>query len=201
MTIGTGAAVAGGLLVLAGLGAGASALAAQGGRASGHAHETHTNPDRSADDRSLAPARSVLHTLVGTWRFEVRFAGNFDGPPDASGTRSIQPLFDTLRLAWSEALDHSQLLGQGVIGFDPTSGRFFSSAIYSGDGAPEFMAGTLDAAEPLVTFRPIALAPDSGASGRAASRAGSFTLNMFDENHFTVAALDRGWRTTFPRQP
>ena len=196
-----GAAVAGGLLVLTGLGSGASQLGAQGGSALGRAHETRAKPDGSADDRRLAPARSVLHTLVGTWRFEVRFAGNFDGPPDASGTRSIKPLFDTLHLAWSETLDHSDLLGQGVIGFDPTSGRFFSSAIYSGDGAPEFMAGTLDAAEPLVTFRPIALAPDSGAPASAPSRAGAFTLSMFDGNHFTVAALDREWRATFARQP
>jgi hypothetical protein len=143
----------------------------------------------------------VLHTLVGTWRFEVRFAGNFEGSPDAAGTRVIQPLFDTLRLAWTEALDHSQVQGQGVIGFDLTSGRFFSSAIYSSGGAPEFMAGTLDDAEPLVTFLPIDLTPDSGPAALAARRSRALTLSVFDEDHFTVAALDRAWRATYTRQP
>lgn len=201
MNIRPGAAVAAGLWVFEVLGVGASELAAQGGRALGRAQETAASSAPSAEDRHLAPARSVLRTLMGTWRFEVRFAGNFDGPPDGSGTRSVQPLFDTLRLAWTETLDHSQLQGQGVIGFDPTSGRFFSSAIYSTDGAPEFMAGTLDDAEPLVTFRALALKPDSGAAAPRASRARSFTLSMFDENHFTIAALDRAWRAIYTRQP
>jgi hypothetical protein len=201
MRIGMRPARATGLLVLAGLVAGASALGAQGGRALSRARETAATSAPAHEDRQLAPARSVLHALVGTWHFEVRFAGNFDGPPDASGTRVMTPLFDTLRLAWTEALDHSRVQGQGVIGFDGTSSRFFNSAIYSADGAPEFMAGTLDDAEPLITFRPLALAPDSGSAALAASRARSFTLSLFDENHFALAPLDHAWRASYTRQP
>src|SRR6266567_1630401 len=54
---------------------------------------------------SLEPARSILRHLVGRWRVEVRFAGNFDGAPDASGTRVFQAMFDDLRLEWTEAVD------------------------------------------------------------------------------------------------
>src|SRR2546425_10578844 len=54
---------------------------------------------------SLEPARSILRHLVGRWRVEVRFAGNFDGAPDASGTRVFQTMFDDLRLEWTEAVD------------------------------------------------------------------------------------------------
>ena len=58
---------------------------------------------RAALERShLEPAKSVLKSLVGTWRFEMWFAGNFDGAPDASGTRVVRTLFDDLRLEWVE---------------------------------------------------------------------------------------------------
>src|SRR5438874_7361874 len=53
-----------------------------------------------------------------TTLFRSRFAGNFDGPADVSGARVFKQLFDSLRLEWTEQLDHSTLLGQGVIGFD-----------------------------------------------------------------------------------
>jgi hypothetical protein len=153
----------------------------------------------AAPERSrLEPARSVLHRLVGTWRFELWFAGNFAGAPDASGTRVLKPLYDDLRLEWTEDLDHSPLAGRGVIGFDPASGRFFSASVYSGGPAPEVMSGVLDDAEPLITFQAIALSPDSGAVRRAGP---GLALNVLDDSHFTLAPHDRAWRAVFTRQP
>lgn len=146
----------------------------------------------------LEPARGILHQLVGTWRFDIWFAGNFGGAPDVSGARVMTPLFDDLRVQWSERLDHSEIQGQGIIGFDPGSGRFFSTAVYSAGSAPEFLTGTLDGAEPLVTFTPIATSPDSTAGEPAMH---SFNLTMLDHDHFRVAALDHGWRGVFTRQP
>src|SRR5437879_8876992 len=81
---------------------------------------------------SLEPARSILRHLVGRWRVEVRFAGNFDGAPDASGTRVVETVFDDLRLQWTESVDSSQVRSQGTIGFDARTGRFYSTAVYSG---------------------------------------------------------------------
>jgi len=141
-------------------------------------------------EAKLAPAQGLLRTLAGTWHFEMRFAGNFDGPADVSGTRVFTPLFDSLRLEWTEQLDHSTLLGQGVVGFDEKSGRFFSSGIYSGGSTPEFMTGTLDDGQPLVTFTPLPFGPDAKA----------FALNVIDTDHFTVTTLDRAWRAVFTRQ-
>src|SRR2546430_14074289 len=135
-------------------------LAAQGNERRGGT--TDVIPPGSAGPSHLEPARGILRTLVGTWRFEIWFAGNYGGASDASGTRVVKALFDDLRLEWTEQLDHSTIAGQGVLGFDPGSDRFFSSAVYSAGAAPEFMTGTLDAAEPLVTFNSILTAPAAG---------------------------------------
>jgi hypothetical protein len=102
----------------------------------------------------------------------------------------VTTLFDDLRVQWTEALDRSQIETRGIIGFDPGSGRFFSSSVSSADPAPEFMTGILDTAEPLLTFRPIA---DSAGQ--------SFALTMLDADHFRSAALDHSWRAVFTRQP
>jgi len=143
---------------------------------------------------SLEPARSILRHLVGRWRVEVRFAGNFDGAPDASGTRVVQTVFDDLGLQWTENVDSSQVRSQGTIGFDARTGRFYSTAVYSGGSGAELLTGTLDRAEPLVTFSPAA--PAAPAPG-----AGSFTLRMVDPDHFLWAPADRTWRALLTRQP
>lgn len=144
----------------------------------------------SSEASSLEPARGILHTLVGTWRFEVWFAGNFGGAPDASGTRLVTTLFDDLRLQWIEELDHSPVQARGIIGFDANTGRFFWSAVSSAGSGAQMLTGSLDGAEPMITFRPIA---DSGDQ--------SFALTILDANHFRSAALDHSWRAVFTRQP
>ena len=163
-------------------------LVAQGG--SKVVHPVRSASTASPESSRLEPARAVLHTLVGTWRFEIWFAGNFGVAPDASGTRRVTTLFDDLRLQWTEELDHSPIQTQGLIGFDPKSGRFFSSSVSSAGPAPEFMTGILDSAEPLITFRQIADSADQ-----------SFSLTLLDGDHFRAAALDRSWRAVFTRQP
>jgi len=170
-------------------------LAAQGNERLGRA--TDLVASASAEPSHLEPARGILHTLVGTWRFEIWFAGNYGGAPDASGTRVVKALFDDLRLEWSEQLDHSTIAGQGVLGFDPGSDRFFSSAVYSAGAAPEFLTGTLDAAEPLVTFSSMLPAPPAG-PGQPVGPASIMT--MLDQNHFAWTARDRAWRAMFTRQ-
>ncbi len=140
---------------------------------------------------SLEPARSILRHLVGRWRVEVRFAGNFDGAPDASGTRVVETVFDDLRLQWTEDVDSSQVRSQGTIGFDSRTGRFYSTAVYSDGSGAELLTGTLDRAEPLVTFSPVAPAPGTG----------SFTLRMVDPDHFIWSPLDHGWRALLTREP
>jgi len=153
---------------------------------------------RAAAERTrLESGRRLLGRLVGIWHYEIWFAGNLDGAPDASGSRTVKPLFDDLRLEWTEELDHSSLVARGVIGFDPTSGRFFSTAEYSGEAAPDVMTGVLDNAEPLVTFQEVAVAPDSSTTQPAVQ---TFVLNMVDEDHFTLVPLDRAWRSVFTRQ-
>lgn len=136
----------------------------------------------------------MLHHLVGRWRFEVRFAGNFDGPPDASGTRVVDTLFGNLRLQWTDIHDDSPLRGQGIIGFDPPTGRFYSSAVLSAGSGMEFLTGTVSRIEPVITLRPVA--SDSLASQQAMA---SFTWTMVDTDHFVWAPLDRGWRAVFTR--
>ena len=138
----------------------------------------------------LEPARSILRRLVGTWRFEIWFAGNFDAEPDASGTRLVTTLFDDLRLQWIEELDHSPIQVRGIIGFDPQRGRFFWSTVSSAGSGAELMTGTLDSAEPLLTFRAIADSADQ-----------AFALVLLDADHFRSAALDHSWRAMFTRRP
>ncbi len=65
---------------------------------------------------------------------------------------------------------------------------------------PEFMGGTLDRGEPLVTFSSLVLAPDSGPAP-ARTPAHSVALSVLDHDHFTLVPLDRAWRTLFTRQP
>src|SRR6266702_5588298 len=114
----------------------ATSLAAQGGQQARRL-ATPTSSDAAPDAEAqpaLEPARSILRHLVGRWRVEVRFAGNFDGAPDASGTRVVETVFDDLRLQWTENVDSSEVRSQGTIGFDSRTGRFFSTGVYS-DGS------------------------------------------------------------------
>jgi hypothetical protein len=173
----------------------APGLAAQGGGKASRA--LGSTPTPVAVRTHLQPARSVLRSLVGTWRFEIRFAGNFDSAPDVSGTRIVRALFDDLRLEWTEALDDSQIRGQGVIGFDSRSDRFFSTSTYSAGSALEVMAGVLDDAEPHITFSPISLSEDASP---AQKRIQSSELTLVDQDTFIWVALDRGWRAVFTRQ-
>src|SRR2546421_421200 len=105
----------------------------------------------------------------------------------------VKALFDDLRLEWTEQLDHTTIAGQGVLGFDPGSDRF----VMNSGAAPEFMTGTLDAAEPLVTFSSILTAPAASA-GQPVVPASIMT--MLDQNHFAWTARDRAWRAVFTRQ-
>ena len=144
----------------------------------------------------LQPARGMLGDLVGSWRFEIWFAGNFSGTPDVSGIRVVKPLFDDLRLEWTEVLDHSQVQGQGLVGFDPSSDRFFSTSVYNVGSAPELMTGIPDDAQPSITFYAIALSPAAGEPPPPPSS----TLAVVDHDHFTWTAQDRAWRAVFTRQ-
>lgn len=189
-------------LPIAALIAGASILAptqaaSAQGAARTRARETVPAPAVSAPaaESALQPARSVLHQLVGRWRFAVWFAGNFDGPPDATGTRVATTLYDDLRLAWTETHDDSSH-SQGILGFDPRVGRFYSSAVYSDGPSVQLLTGTPSPAEPLIAFTP--LTPPAGADRRLME---SFTLTVIDPDHFTWVPLDRGWRAVFTREP
>src|SRR2546426_4171411 len=97
--------------VLAVAAAFAPGLAAQGAKeANGRGRPSATVAGPSSH---LQPARGILGDLVGTWQFQIWFAGNFSGTPDVSGIRVMKALFDDLRLEWTEVLDHSQVQGQG----------------------------------------------------------------------------------------
>ncbi|OLB52463.1 MAG: hypothetical protein AUI08_00525 [Gemmatimonadetes bacterium 13_2_20CM_2_65_7] len=168
-------------------------LAAQGGPktsrpAPGSSSTTTGQP-------SLQLPRSLVQQLVGRWRFAIWFAGNFDGPPDASGTRVADTLYDDLRLQWTEQFDNSASRSQGIMGFDQRTGRLYRSAVYSDGTGAELLTGTLSPSEPLVTFAPIAAAP-TGDRGPM----DSFTLTVIDQDHFTWVPLDRGWRAVFTRE-
>jgi hypothetical protein len=180
--------------------AAASPLVAQGGGQARRAVAAApaAEPEATTEIR-LEPARSMLRHLVGRWRVEIRFAGNFDGAPDASGTRTVAALFDDLRLQWTEELDSAQSRSQGTIGFDSRSGRFYSTAVYSTGSGAELLGGTLDLAEPLITFSPVAPSPRGADPSRRAME--SFVLRMVDADHFTWAPLDRGWRAVLTREP
>jgi hypothetical protein len=160
-----------------------------------------TTPTAPTRQPAVQPARSLLHQLVGRWRFAIWFAGNFDGPPDAAGTRTIEALYDDLRLQWTEQFDSSASRSQGVLGFDPRSGQFYSSAVHSDGAGVEILSGTLNAAEPLVTFTPVTAPPGGAALQPARRLMESFTLTLIDRDHFTWAPLDRGWRAVFTREP
>jgi len=170
-----------------------SHLVAQGGRQARRPSAPTSSDTASAVQPALEPARSILRDLVGRWRVEIRFAGNFDGPPDASATRIVDTLFDDLRLQWTEVEDDSHHSSQGVIGFDTRTARFYSSAIHSAGAGAEFLTGTLNLVEPVVTFTPMA-----PTAGRQASE--SFTWTMVDRDHFVWAPLDRGWRAVLTRE-
>ena len=179
-------------LVATSLIAPASHLAAQGGPKTTRA--AAATPSTDADQPSLQPARSVLRQLVGRWRFATWFAGNFDGPPDATGTRVVAALYDDLRLEWTETHDDSSH-SQGVLGFDSRVGRFYSSAVYSDGSGVQLLTGAPSPAEPLITFTPLpAPQPDRRLME-------SFTLTVIDPNHFTWVPLDHGWRAVFTREP
>src|SRR2546425_722739 len=144
--------------------ASASPLRAQGGPQA-------RRPAAATALPSVEPARSILRHLVGRWRVEVRFAGNFDGAPDASGTRVVETMFDDLGLQWTEDVDSSQVRSQGTIGFDARTGRFYSTAVYSGGAGAGLLSRTLHRAEPLGTFSPPPPAPP-------VRGAGAFTLRI-----------------------
>jgi len=180
--------------VLAAAAALAPGLAAQGAKeASGRSRPTATvaRPPSHAQ-----PARGILGDLVGSWRFEIWFAGNFSGTPDVSGIRVLKALFDDLRLEWTEVLDHSQVQGQGLVGFDPVSDRFFSTSVYNVGSAPELLTGILDDAQPSITFYAISISPGAGEPPPAPFS----TLAVLDHDHFTWTAQDHAWRAVFTRR-
>jgi hypothetical protein len=182
------------LCVLAAAAAFAPGLAAQGAKeANGRGRPSAPVAHPTSH---LQPARGMLGDLAGTWRFEIWFAGNFSGTPDVSGIRVLKALFDDLRLEWTEVLDHSQVQGQGLVGFDPSSDRFFSTAVYNVGSAPELLTGILDDAQPSITFYAISISP---AAGDPAPLPFS-TLAVLDHDHFTWTAQDRGWRAVFTRR-
>jgi len=180
-------------LILAGASVLAPARAAIAqGALQARARETAPAP---AAESALQPARTVLHQLVGRWRFAIWFAGNFDGPPDATGTRVVAALYDDLRVQWTETYDDSSR-SQGVLGFDSRLGRFYSSAVYSDGSGVQLLTGDPNPAEPLITFTPLTPAPKAGRQLNE-----SFTLTVIDPDHFTWVPLDRGWRAVFTREP
>jgi len=182
------------LCVLAAAAAFAPGLAAQGAKeANGRGRPSASVAHPTSH---LEPARGMLGDLAGTWRFEIWFAGNFSGTPDVSGIRVLKALFDDLRLEWTEVLDHSQVQGQGLVGFDPSSDRFFSTAVYNVGSAPELLTGILDDAQPSITFYAISISP---AAGDPLPLPFS-TLAVLDHDHFTWTAQDRGWRAVFTRR-
>lgn len=174
----------------------AGSLAAQGGakqRRSSASDPAGTSATSSP--LMLQLAGELLRTMAGTWRFEVRFAGNFTGAPDGSGTRVFESLFEDLRLQWRETLDSSNVSAQGIMGFDPDDGRFYSTAVYSSGSGVEVLTGTLDVAEPFVAFRPVRVESGNG----ALQGMESFTLRIIDQDHFTWSPIDRSWRAVFTR--
>jgi len=180
--------------VLAVAAAFAPGLAAQGAKeANGRGRPSATVAGPSSH---LQPARGILGDLVGAWQFQIWFAGNFSGTPDASGIRVMKALFDDLRLEWTEVLDHSQLQGQGLVGFDPSSDRFFSTSVYNVGSAPELLTGIPDDAQPSITFYAISIAPGAGEPPPPPMS----TLAMVDHDHFTWMAQDRAWRAVFTRR-
>lgn len=62
---------------------------------------------------------------------------------------------------------------------------------------PTVSTGILERAEPLITFSPISLSPGAHPGLQLMQ---SSAMSMLDPDHFTWAALDRGWRAVFTRQ-
>jgi len=172
----------------------APGLAAQGAKEAGGRAKPAATVARPVSH--LQPARGIVGDLAGTWRFEIWFAGNFSNTPDVTGIRVLKALFDDLRLEWTEVLDHSGAQGQGLVGFDPASDRFFSTSVYNVGSAPELLTGVLDDAQPSITFYPISISPAAGEPPPAPSS----TLAVLDRDHFTWTAQDRAWRAVFSRQ-
>ena len=169
----------------------ATSLAAQGG-----AQKRRSAAPTPAAEATSAPsaiavelASGLLKTLMGTWRFEVRFAGNFTGAPDATGTRLFSALFDDQRLEWTESIDSSAMSARGILGFDPRTGEFYGTAVNSSGPGIEILGGSMDLSEPLVLFTPSSRSNDA-----------SYTLRVIDADHFMWAPLDRGWRAVFTRE-
>jgi hypothetical protein len=182
--------------IIAGLSTAATlSLAAQGGAQHRRAAPVAAAAAEDASAPSATSAVAVelagglLKTLMGTWRFEVRFAGNFTGAPDASGTRVFAVLYDDLRLEWTEYLDSSTIGARGIVGFDPRTGEFYSTTVNSSGPGIELLTGSMDLSEPLVLFTPSARSKDA-----------SYTLRVIDADHFTWVPLDRGWRAVFTRE-
>jgi len=183
-----------GAWVLAAAAAFAPGLAAQGAKEATGRGRPSTTVARPTSH--VEPARGMLGDLVGTWRFEIWFAGNFSGTPDVSGIRVVKALFDDLRVQWTEVLDHSQVQGQGLLGFDPSSDRFFSTSVYNVGSAPELLTGIPDDAQPSITFYAISISPGAGDPPPPPTS----TLAVVDHDHFTWTAQDRAWRAVFARQ-
>jgi len=93
-------------------------------------------------------------------------------------------------------LDHSQVQGQGLLGFDPSSDRFFSTSVYNVGSAPELLTGIPDDAQPSITFYAISISPGAGDPPPPPTS----TLAVVDHDHFTWTAQDRAWRAVFARQ-
>src|SRR2546428_8083976 len=91
-------------LVATSLIAPAPQLAAQGGPKTTRPAAATSSTD--VEQPSLQPARSLLRQLVGRWRFATWFAGNFDGPPDATGRRVAPAPYDGLPPEWTQTPDH-----------------------------------------------------------------------------------------------
>src|SRR5205809_7903392 len=104
---------------------------------------------------TLQLAGDLLKTLAGTWRFEVRFAGNFTGAPDGSGTRVFAALFDSLRLQWRETVDSSSARAQGIMGLDPNNGRVYSTPVDNSGPGVHLATAPVDIAHPLHPVHPL----------------------------------------------
>lgn len=179
----------------------ATALAAQGAaqqRRTAAPATAGAEGDAAPSALAVELAGGLLKTLMGTWRFEVRFAGNFTDAPDASGARVFAALFDDTRLEWTESVDSSAMSARGILGFDPRTGQFYSTAVNSSGPGIELLTGSMDLSEPVILFTPTAPAASADPSRRHME---SFTLRMIDADHFMWSPLDRSWRAVFTRRP
>src|SRR6058998_2817907 len=114
-------------------------------------------------------ATTEIYTVMNTLSLH-------DALPISSGTRVVRALFDDLRVEWTEQLDHTAVQGQGMIGFDERSGRFYSTSLSNAGSGAEFMTGVPDPNEPRITFSPMSLLLDAGGGQQSAA------LSMLDQN-------------------